>query len=68
MFGARVEPLIALRDRFTLMTPYHQNTTRLVTTSRHVSILVGTNFPAAEYKTALADTWRHVADGLNPDL
>ena len=48
--------------------PYHQNTTRLVTTGRHLSILIGTRFPAAEYKTARVDTRRHEADGLNPDL
>ncbi len=48
--------------------PYHQNTTRPVTTSRHLLILIGTKFPAVEYKTAFVDTRRHQADGLNPDL
>jgi hypothetical protein len=33
--------------------PYHQNTTRRFATKRYLSVLVGTKFLAAEYKTAL---------------
>jgi hypothetical protein len=42
--------------RLTSARSYHQNTTRLVTTSRHLLVLIGTNLPAVEYETALANT------------
>jgi hypothetical protein len=46
----------ALRARFCADDAHHQNTTRLMTTSQHLSILIGTKLPAAEYETVLADT------------
>ena len=37
--------------------PYHQNTTRLMTTRQHLSILIDTEFPVAEHETALVSTY-----------
>src|ERR1700694_458749 len=70
MAGSAVNrvPVKRLGRRHWPTRSYHQNTTRLVTTSQHLSIPIGTKLPAVEYETALANTRQHLTDEINPDL